>query len=76
MRGIALRCISLFCVADWMTPGSGEGSIDTLLLLDREVDPVTPLMTQLTYEGLVDELLGISNGTVQFDVAGGTSTLP
>lgn len=56
--------------------GLGEGSIDTLLLLDREVDPVTPLMTQLTYEGLVDELLGISNGTVQFDVAGGALFSP
>ncbi|KAK9831278.1 hypothetical protein WJX74_010180 [Apatococcus lobatus] len=52
-------------------PVPGEGAIDTLLLLDRELDPITPLMTQLTYEGLVDELLGISNGTVQFDVNGG-----
>lgn len=51
--------------------GAGEGAIDTLVLLDREVDSITPLMTQLTYEGLVDELLGITNGTVQFDVSGG-----
>ena len=50
---------------------AGEGAIDTLVLLDREVDPITPMLTQLTYEGLVDELLGISNGTVQFDVPGG-----
>ncbi|CAB1319797.1 unnamed protein product [Coregonus sp. 'balchen'] len=29
---------------------------DSLLLLDRNVDLLTPLATQLTYEGLIDEL--------------------
>jgi len=33
--------------------------IDTLLLIDRNVDLLTPLFTQLTYEGLIDELYGI-----------------
>lgn len=35
---------------------------DTLLLLDRNVDLLTPLATQLTYEGLIDEIYGIHNG--------------
>lgn len=35
--------------------------IDNLLILDRVVDPLTPLLTQLTYEGLIDEIFGISN---------------
>jgi vacuolar protein sorting-associated protein 33A len=35
--------------------------IDSLIILDRRVDMVTPLLTQLTYEGLMDELLGIKN---------------
>jgi len=39
--------------------------VDTLILLDRAVDLVTPLCTQLTYEGLIDEVLGISNGSVE-----------
>ncbi|KAG9146546.1 hypothetical protein Leryth_020442 [Lithospermum erythrorhizon] len=43
--------------------------INTLILLDREVDMVTPMCTQLTYEGLVDELLGISNGAVELDAS-------
>ncbi|XP_061842197.1 vacuolar protein sorting-associated protein 33A isoform X2 [Nerophis lumbriciformis] len=34
---------------------------DTLLLLDRNVDLLTPLATQLTYEGLIDETYGINN---------------
>lgn len=35
--------------------------IEHLLLLDRSVDLLSPLVTQLTYEGLIDELFGISN---------------
>ena len=39
--------------------------IDTLILLDRDCDLVTPMITPLTYEGLVDELLGIKNSCVK-----------
>jgi len=35
--------------------------IDNLLIIDRVVDPLTPLLTQLTYEGLVDEFFSINN---------------
>lgn len=35
-----------------------------LLLLDRRDDPITPLLTQWTYQAMVHELLGISNGRV------------
>ncbi|MEE6504018.1 hypothetical protein FKM82_005048 [Ascaphus truei] len=38
---------------------------DTLLLLDRNVDLLTPLATQLTYEGLIDEVYGIQNSHVK-----------
>ncbi|XP_065323676.1 vacuolar protein sorting-associated protein 33A-like [Gordionus sp. m RMFG-2023] len=31
----------------------------TLIILDRSVDLLTPLLTQLTYEGLIDEIFGI-----------------
>ena len=31
----------------------------TLIVLDRSVDLITPMLTQLTYEGLLDELFGI-----------------
>lgn len=34
---------------------------DSLIILDRHVDMITPLLTQLTYQGLVDELVGIKN---------------
>lgn len=43
------------------------GQIDSLILLDRQVDMVTPLCTQLTYEGLIDEIIGIKHGFVEVD---------
>ncbi|PMD28352.1 Sec1-like protein [Hyaloscypha hepaticicola] len=35
-----------------------------LLVLDRRDDPITPLLTQWTYQAMVHELLGIQNGRV------------
>ena len=35
--------------------------IDNLLILDRNVDLLTPLLSQLTYEGLIDEIFNIKN---------------
>ncbi len=37
--------------------------------MDREVDLVSPLVTPLTYEGLVDEVIGIINGKIKIDAA-------
>ncbi|GMY09270.1 vacuolar protein-sorting-associated protein 33 homolog [Fagus crenata] len=41
--------------------------INTVILLDREVDMVTPMLSQLTYEGLLDEILHVNNGSVELD---------
>lgn len=35
-----------------------------LLILDRRNDPVTPLLSQWTYQAMVHELIGITNGRV------------
>lgn len=40
-------------------------TIENLIIIDRSVDPATPLMTQLTYEGLIDEAFGIKNSQVE-----------
>lgn len=47
----------------------GVPEINTLILLDREVDMVTPMCSQLTYEGLVDEFLHVNNGSVELDAS-------
>lgn len=41
--------------------------IDQLILIDRDVDLITPMCTQLTYEGLIDEIFGINNTYVDLD---------
>lgn len=38
-----------------------------IIIIDREVDMVTPLLTQLTYEGLIDEVFGIQNNQTEVD---------
>ncbi|KAJ4834633.1 Vacuolar protein-sorting-associated protein 33 [Turnera subulata] len=45
----------------------GVPEINTLILIDREVDMVTPMCSQLTYEGLLDEFVSINNGAVEVD---------
>ncbi|CAO3636395.1 unnamed protein product [Cunninghamella blakesleeana] len=43
--------------------------IDQLIIVDRNIDVVTPLCTELTYEGLVDEVLSIRHGFVELDAS-------
>lgn len=44
-----------------------DSEIDTLILIDRQVDMITPMCTQLTYEGLIDELFGINSNCVNLE---------
>lgn len=56
-----------------LTEGNGIiPEIDTLIILDREVDFVTPFIVPLTYEGLIDEIYTIENSTatVEEDIIG------
>ncbi|KAK1781887.1 Sec1-like protein [Copromyces sp. CBS 386.78] len=40
---------------------------ESVIIIDREVDFVTPLLTQLTYEGLIDEVFGVQNNQADVD---------
>lgn len=42
-------------------------SIESLVIIDREIDFATLLLTPLTYEGLIDELFGIKNNQAEID---------
>ncbi|KAI0316484.1 Sec1-like protein [Amylostereum chailletii] len=44
---------------------SSTDTFDCLIVIDRRVDMITPLLTQLTYEGLIDEVIGIKNSHVE-----------
>jgi len=41
-----------------------QPQIDRLLIIDRSTDLITPMLTQLTYEGLIDEAFSIKNTTI------------
>merc|ERR1719422_2571723 len=43
---------------------SGAGDAPVLLVLDRREDPVTPLLSQWTYQAMVHQLIGINNNRV------------
>jgi hypothetical protein len=47
-----------------LTPSN---STESVIIIDREVDMVTPLLTQLTYEGLIDEVFAIQNNQTDID---------
>lgn len=46
-------------------------SAPVLLILDRRNDPVTPLLSQWTYQAMVHEMIGINNGRVSLQDAEG-----
>lgn len=46
-----------------------SASIDSLILIDREVDFPTVLLTQLTYEGLIDEVFGVQSNQAEVDTS-------
>lgn len=47
-----------------LTPST---TTESVIIIDREVDFVTPLLTQLTYEGLIDEVFEIQNNQTEVD---------
>eukprot|EP00826_Nyctotherus_ovalis_P053979 TRINITY_DN7048_c0_g5_i4.p1 TRINITY_DN7048_c0_g5~~TRINITY_DN7048_c0_g5_i4.p1 ORF type:complete len:567 (+),score=191.38 TRINITY_DN7048_c0_g5_i4:1105-2805(+) len=49
------------------TDESQYSEIDVLVLVDRTVDLFTPLLTQMTYEGVIDEFFNIKSGIIKVD---------
>ena len=46
-----------------------ESEIDCLIMLDRNVDLITPFCINQTYEGLLDENFGINACSITVDTA-------
>lgn len=44
-------------------------NVENLIVIDRDVDFGTALLTQLTYEGLIDESMGIKNNQADIDTS-------
>lgn len=46
-----------------------SAAIESLIIIDREIDFATVLLTQLTYDGLIDELFTIRDNRAEVDVS-------
>lgn len=44
-----------------------SATLDSLIIIDRDVDFATLLLTQLTYEGLIEEIVGIQHNQAEVD---------
>ena len=53
--------------------GAAERDRPLLLVLDRSSDPVTPLLSQWTYQAMVHEMLGVNNDRIMLKGAPGIS---
>ncbi|KAF9735845.1 hypothetical protein PMIN03_005758 [Paraphaeosphaeria minitans] len=57
---------------------AASSTVDSLIIIDRAVDFPTVLLTQLTYEGLIDEVFNMSANQTEVDssVVGGAAPQP
>lgn len=46
-------------------PSTGSPQVQSMVLIDRQVDWITAMLTPLTYEGLIDDCFGIKNRTAE-----------
>ncbi|GBB83477.1 hypothetical protein RclHR1_01020018 [Rhizophagus clarus] len=69
LADMLLRMRKEVAVDDPASTLSVSQNIDSLIILDRSVDLISPLCTQLTYEGLIDEVFGIRASHVEVDSA-------
>ncbi|CAI2165487.1 1983_t:CDS:10 [Funneliformis geosporum] len=67
LADMLLRMRKEVAVDDPSSTLSVSQSIDSLIIIDRSVDLITPLCTQLTYEGLIDEVFSIRASHVEVD---------
>ncbi|CAG8463106.1 18575_t:CDS:10 [Acaulospora morrowiae] len=67
LADMLLRMRREVAVDDPSSTMSVSQNIDSLIIIDRSVDLITPLCTQLTYEGLIDEVFSIRASHVEVD---------
>eukprot|EP00967_Tisochrysis_lutea_P050134 scaffold61572_cov18-Tisochrysis_lutea.AAC.3 len=67
---MSCKCVFVCVRSGSSTAGSLGGRISRLILVDREVDLITPMLSQITFEGLIDEVTGIKSGGVPWTPKG------
>lgn len=53
------------CYADEIKIDDNYGDIESLIIVDRGIDFLTPLLKQTVYEGIADEFYGINGGILK-----------
>lgn len=48
---------------EWEHVFSMPSQIGRMIIIDRECDFTTPMLTQLCYQGMIDEVMGVKDGT-------------
>uniref|UniRef100_A0A5K3EUS8 Sec1 family domain-containing protein 1 n=2 Tax=Mesocestoides corti TaxID=53468 RepID=A0A5K3EUS8_MESCO len=56
--------------APTVQPLESPGQADLLIIIDRSVDILTPCLSQLTYEGLINEVFPVKYGSVKIPLPG------
>lgn len=54
-----LKTITRLQKEEKFEPNTSEQSISNMLIVDRDIDYISTLISQLNYEGLLDETFGI-----------------
>ncbi|GMH37511.1 hypothetical protein BSKO_05384 [Bryopsis sp. KO-2023] len=71
-KGVAAEAVKNMCIKMRRERGANvpaTGKIRRMVLIDRGVDLLTPMITQVTYEGIIDEVLGIKNNLLSVEVS-------
>ncbi|KAJ0407052.1 hypothetical protein P43SY_005325 [Pythium insidiosum] len=66
----AQRVAHMLSMASSLSPSPSRRHLppfDRVVLIDRMEDPLTMLLTPMTYEGLLDVLVGMTHGVVSYD---------
>ena len=55
----------IFQYADEIKIDENYGDIESVIIIDRSIDFLTPLLKQIVYEGMIDETYGLNGGIVK-----------
>eukprot|EP00053_Salpingoeca_punica_P015188 m.139061 g.139061 ORF g.139061 m.139061 type:complete len:587 (+) comp16647_c0_seq2:162-1922(+) len=66
---VVLDLLRFFKQSNGTPPADAGSRFSSVIMIDRQLDAVTPLCSQLIYTGLVDEMFGYDAGFVNFGEA-------
>ncbi len=65
--GVSIQIKEMIELENKINNYGNTSCINKLILFDRTIDTITPCLSQLTYEGIIDDKIGIINGIVKIN---------